>query len=72
MQKKYITGAIWFFTLGLCGIGWAVDALIALVKVVNEKKPQTAQQTTQNPKNEQKFGGGGTACRWFKELCHAK
>lgn len=58
MQKKYITGAIWFFTLGLCGIGWAADTLIALVKVANEKKPQAMQQTTQNPKNEQKFGGG--------------
>lgn len=58
MQKKYVTGVIWLFTLGLCGIGWAADTIIAFAKLVNGKKSQTMQQTTQNPNNEQKFGGG--------------
>lgn len=57
MQKKYVTGVIWLFTLGLCGIGWAADTIIAFAKLVNGKKSQTMQQTTQNPNNEQKFGG---------------
>lgn len=59
MKKKYITGALWLCTLGLCGIGWAVDTIIAFVKMLNESKtasqPVAYQQVT---KTEQKFGGG--------------
>ena len=25
---KPVTGTIWFFTLGLCGVGWLVDAFL--------------------------------------------
>ena len=25
---KQITGTIWFFTLGLCGIGWLIDLIL--------------------------------------------
>ncbi len=53
MQKKYITGAIWFFTLGLCGIGWAIDTVIAFVKMLNGT--QTAKPN--------RSSGGGTALR---------
>jgi hypothetical protein len=45
MQKKYITGFIWLFTLGLFGIGWAIDALIALVNI---GKPPKQQQQKNN------------------------
>lgn len=34
MQKKYITGIIYFFTLGLCGFGWLYDAIAALTRMI--------------------------------------
>lgn len=53
MQKKYITGAIWLCTLGVFGIGWAVDTVIAFTKM---------SKGTQHEKSN-KFSGGGTALR---------
>lgn len=34
MQKKYVTGFIWFFTFGLFGVGWFVDVCIAFYQMV--------------------------------------
>ena len=36
MQKKYVTGFIWFFTIGLCGVGWFVDVCIAFSNMVKD------------------------------------
>lgn len=55
MQKKYLTGAIWLCTLGLCGIGWAIDTIIAFMKMLNQKQTKT--------ENTNKSSGGGTAIR---------
>lgn len=51
MQKKYLTGAIWLCTLGLCGIGWAIDTIIAFMKMLNQKQTKT--------ENTNKSSGGG-------------
>lgn len=42
-QKKYVTGLIWLFTLGLFGFGWAIDTIIALVNLLQGKQPQPAK-----------------------------
>ena len=46
MQKKYGLGLLYFFTLGLCGIGWAVDTIAAFMRMTTGKQPAPA---TQNP-----------------------
>ncbi len=46
MQKKYGLGILYFFTLGLCGIGWAVDTIAAFMRMTTGKQPAPA---TQNP-----------------------
>lgn len=51
MQKKYLTGAIWLCTLGLCGIGWAIDTIIAFMKMLNQKQTKT--------ENTNRSSGGG-------------
>ena len=53
MQKKYGLGILYFFTLGLCGIGWAVDTIAAFTRMTTGKQPAPA---TQNPNT---FSGGG-------------
>lgn len=53
MQKKYGLGILYFFTLGLCGIGWAVDTIAAFMRMTTGKQPAPA---TQNPNT---FSGGG-------------
>lgn len=46
MQKKYGAGILYFFTLGLFGIGWLVDTITAFTRMVNRKKqPSTEQQS---------------------------
>ena len=52
MQKKYGLGILYFFTLGLCGIGWAVDTIAAFTRMTTGKQPAPA---TQNPNT---FSGG--------------
>lgn len=52
MQKKYGLGILYFFTLGLCGIGWAVDTIAAFMRMTTGKQPAPA---TQNPNT---FSGG--------------
>ena len=39
MQKKYGLGILYFFTLGLCGIGWAVDTIAAFMRMTTGKQP---------------------------------
>lgn len=36
MQRKYVTGFIWLFTFGLCGVGWFVDVCIAFYQMVRD------------------------------------
>lgn len=45
MQKKYVTGFIWFFTFGLFGVGWMVDVCIAFYQMVKggDKGGETGQ-----------------------------
>ena len=56
MQKKYGLGILYFFTLGLCGIGWAVDTIAAFMRMTTGKQPAPA---TQNPNTFSGGGGGG-------------
>jgi len=45
MQKKYITGVIYLCTLGICGIGWMIDIIIAFVAMLKGKQPEGISQT---------------------------
>ena len=62
MQKKYGLGILYFFTLGLCGIGWAVDTIAAFTRMTTGKQPAPA---TQNPNT---FSGGGGSRASGKQL----
>lgn len=62
MQKKYGLGILYFFTLGLCGIGWAVDTIAAFMRMTTGKQPAPA---TQNPNT---FSGGGGVRASGKQL----
>ena len=53
MQKKYVTGAIWLCTLGLCGFGWAVDTLIAFIRLIKGTQPQEIAKTACQPAGKQ-------------------
>lgn len=53
MQKKYGLGILYFFTLGLCGIGWAVDTIGAFMRMTTGKQPAPAAQKPNT------FSGGG-------------
>lgn len=39
MQKKYVLGVVYFFTLGLFGFGWAIDVILAFVRMIFGKQP---------------------------------
>lgn len=57
MKKQYLIGVIYLCTLGVFGIGWLIDTVIALLKVV---KGETTGNNVQNIKKSENFGGGGT------------
>lgn len=40
-QKKYGLGALYLCTLGLFGIGWGIDSVIAFVRMVRDKEPNS-------------------------------
>ena len=54
-QKKNVTGVIWLWTVGLFGIGWAVDTFKAYTKIRAKKGQQMLQHDTQSLINEQIF-----------------
>lgn len=54
MKKQYGIGALYLCTLGLCGIGWTVDTILALVRLVK------GEQNAPNPKTNDCSGGGKT------------
>lgn len=55
MKKQYLIGAIYLCTLGVFGIGWLIDTVIALLKVV---KGETTGNNVQNIKKSENSGGG--------------
>ncbi|MEY8518619.1 TM2 domain-containing protein [Lachnospiraceae bacterium 29-84] len=46
MQKKYVLGTVYLFTLGLFGIGWTIDTIMAFIRMVNGKQPETQKPNT--------------------------
>lgn len=46
MQKKYGLGALYFFSLGVFGIGWAVDTIASFMRMTTGKRQiqETQQQ----------------------------
>lgn len=36
MQRKFITGMIYFFTFGLFCVGWGIDCIISLCRLLSE------------------------------------
>lgn len=44
-QKKYGLGILYLLTFGLCGFGWAIDTIVAFVKMVNGGRNQGAFST---------------------------
>lgn len=57
MQKKYGLGILYFFTLGLCGIGWAVDTIAAFMRMTTRKQPVPATQKSNTNFNKVRFSG---------------
>lgn len=57
MKKQYLIGVIYLCTLGVFGIGWLIDTVIALSKVV---KGETTGNDEQKAKKSENFGEGGT------------
>ncbi len=67
IQKKYVTGFIWFFTFGLFGVGWFVDVCIAFYHMVKggdkegDKAGEAGQAVQpQAEQREQQEAGQGT------------
>lgn len=52
MQKKYGLGILYVCTLGLFGVGWLIDTIMAFMRITNEK-----QQTPEMQKSNI-FSGG--------------
>lgn len=50
MKKQYAIGVVYLLTIGLFGIGWAVDSITAFVRMV--------KGTATTNENEHIFGGG--------------
>lgn len=48
MQRKYVTGFIWLFTMGVFGIGWFVDVCIAFSHLVKGGEDKKVQITTES------------------------
>lgn len=46
IQKKYGLGILYFFTLGLCGIGWLIDTITAFMRMTNGKQETPEMQKT--------------------------
>ncbi len=44
MQKKYVLGIVYLFTMGLFGIGWMIDVVLALIKMVNGGQQEAVVQ----------------------------
>ena len=44
MQKKYVLGIVYLFTMGLFGIGWMIDVVLALIKMVNGGQQEATVQ----------------------------
>lgn len=53
-KKKYLTGAIWLCTLGLCGVGWTIDTVIAFMKMLNGNQTKT-ENTNKNSVSTSSF-----------------
>ena len=46
MQKKYVLGILYFFTLGLFGIGWLIDTIMAFIRMIKgEQQALEIQQS---------------------------
>lgn len=45
--KKYKTGILYFFTIGLLGIGWLIDLFLVLIKIF-----KNSNSNKLNPYNE--------------------
>lgn len=53
IQKKYGLGILYFFTLGLFGIGWLIDTVMAFMRMTTGKQPEPEIEETNI------FSGGG-------------
>lgn len=53
IQKKYGLGILYFFTLGLFGIGWLIDTVMAFMRMTTGKQPEPEIE------EENVFSGGG-------------
>jgi hypothetical protein len=53
-QKKYVTGVVWLCTLGLLGVGWLVDIVIAFKNINKKEENKQKDRPKDKPKNKQK------------------
>ena len=56
MKKQYVLGVVYLLTLGVFGIGWVIDTIIALI---NLTKRTESQATMQPQENTNLCSGGG-------------
>lgn len=54
-QKQYGLGILYFFTLGLCGIGWIVDTIVEFMKMKTGKQPAPEMQKLNTSNQTKKF-----------------
>ena len=55
MKKKYVLGVVYLCTLGVFGIGWFVDTVLALARMTKGEK---TENNGNKAKNSENYGGG--------------
>lgn len=57
MKKQYVLGVVYLLTLGVFGIGWVIDTIIALINLTKRTESQATMQPQEN--TNQCSGGWG-------------
>lgn len=48
MKKQYVSGVVYLLTLGVFGIGWVIDTIIALINLTKRTESQATTQPQEN------------------------
>ena len=59
MKKQYVLGVVYLLTLGVFGIGWVIDTIIALINLTKRTELQATIQPQGNANLCSGEGGGG-------------
>lgn len=61
-------GILYLFTLGLCGIGWAIDTVIAFIRMVSGKQQVITVQKSETLLNEEVRASGKQLIKSFDTI----